>query len=67
MERILVGNRCLIILIRSDIRETIERIYARKSRNRGKVGVMGGGGGNPPPHLVTKHFFFGTKSTPTKV
>ena len=53
--------------MRSGIRGTIERIDARKSRNRGKVGVMGGGGGNPPPHLVTKHFFFGTKSTPTKV
>ena len=57
MERFFIDDRCLIIFIRSDIRETKERIDARKSRNRGKVGVMGGGGGNPPPHLVTKHFF----------
>ena len=57
----------MIILNKSDIRETIERIDARKSRDRGKVVVMNFRGGYPTPHLVTKHFFLDTKSTPTKV
>ena len=67
MERFFIDDRCLIIFIRSDIRETIERIDARKSRDRGKVVVMNFRGGYPTPHLVTKHFFLDTKSTPTKV